>query len=76
MITPHSQQRNKPQQPPKAPEQAPFFLPQVQGLETRFDLDAGKEGVDAAAPTAMQDLFAESEFTRRLGKEDAEGNCE
>lgn len=67
-------QRNKPQQPPKAPEQAPFFLPQVQGLETRFDLDAGKEGVDAAAPTAMQDLFAESEFTRRLGKEDAEGN--
>ncbi|KAJ7097769.1 Utp21 specific WD40 associated putative domain-containing protein [Mycena belliarum] len=30
------QQRNKPKEPPKAPEQAPFFLPTLQGVEPRF----------------------------------------
>ncbi|KAJ7444932.1 Utp21 specific WD40 associated putative domain-containing protein [Mycena latifolia] len=30
------QQRNKPKEPPKAPEQAPFFLPTLPGVEPRF----------------------------------------
>ncbi|KAF9265570.1 Utp21-domain-containing protein [Marasmius fiardii PR-910] len=30
------QQRNKPKEPPKAPEQAPFFLPTLPGVEQRF----------------------------------------
>ncbi|KAJ7905685.1 Utp21 specific WD40 associated putative domain-containing protein [Mycena olivaceomarginata] len=30
------QQRNKPKEPPKAPEQAPFFLPTLPGVESRF----------------------------------------
>lgn len=29
--------RNKPQQPPKAPETAPFFLPTIPSLQLRFD---------------------------------------
>ncbi|CAK5277666.1 unnamed protein product [Mycena citricolor] len=32
------QQRNKPKEPPKAPEQAPFFLPTLPGVETRFEV--------------------------------------
>ncbi|KAJ3549357.1 hypothetical protein NMY22_g922 [Coprinellus aureogranulatus] len=33
------QQRNKPKEAPKAPEQAPFFIPTLPGVETRFALD-------------------------------------
>ncbi|KAJ7271954.1 Utp21 specific WD40 associated putative domain-containing protein [Mycena haematopus] len=33
------QQRNKPKEPPKAPEQAPFFLPTLPGVEPRFAPD-------------------------------------
>jgi U3 small nucleolar RNA-associated protein 21 len=34
--------RNKPKEAPKAPEAAPFFLPTVSGLETRFDVSAAQ----------------------------------
>ncbi|KIK30971.1 hypothetical protein PISMIDRAFT_127201 [Pisolithus microcarpus 441] len=33
------EQRNKPKEPPKKPEQAPFFLPTLPGVEHRFAID-------------------------------------
>ncbi|TEB25911.1 Utp21-domain-containing protein [Coprinellus micaceus] len=36
------QQRNKPKEAPKAPEQAPFFIPTLPGVETRFALEDAK----------------------------------
>ncbi|KAL7283597.1 hypothetical protein ACG7TL_003032 [Trametes sanguinea] len=33
------QQRNKPKEPPKQPEKAPFFLPTLPGVEPRFALE-------------------------------------
>jgi U3 small nucleolar RNA-associated protein 21 len=72
-------QRNKPKEAPRAPEKAPFFLPTVSGLETRFDLsqvtqeDSGDAASRRLAPTGD---FMESEFTRKMGKEDQEGDCE
>lgn len=39
-------QRNKPKQPPKKPKAAPFFLPTVAGLETKFQVDAIDENAD------------------------------
>ncbi|RDX56504.1 Utp21-domain-containing protein [Lentinus brumalis] len=36
------QQRNKPKEPPKQPEKAPFFLPTLPGVEPRFSVDAKK----------------------------------
>ncbi|XP_043225558.1 WD repeat-containing protein 36-like [Amphibalanus amphitrite] len=41
--------RNKPKEAPKAPKSAPFFLPTVSGLETKFDLS------DAAAAEGAAD---------------------
>ncbi|XP_071864291.1 WD repeat-containing protein 36 [Bombus fervidus] len=34
--------KNKPNEPPKAPENAPFFLPTIPSLELKFDLSAVK----------------------------------
>ncbi|KIY43473.1 Utp21-domain-containing protein [Fistulina hepatica ATCC 64428] len=36
-------QRNKPKEPPKAPERAPFFLPTLPGVEQRFAAPAEKQ---------------------------------
>lgn len=36
-------QRNKPREPPNKPQAAPFFLPTIQGLEFKFDLDKGND---------------------------------
>ena len=68
--------RNKPKEPPKAPEKAPFFLPTVSGLETRFDLSAAEpNGVDIPkSQRAVPSAFLESDFTRRLAAESAEGD--
>ncbi len=35
--------RNKPKNPVQKPKDAPFFLPTISGLETKFDLDVKKE---------------------------------
>ena len=37
------QQRNKPKEPPKQPEKAPFFLPSLPGVEQRFALETVEE---------------------------------
>jgi U3 small nucleolar RNA-associated protein 21 len=36
-------QRNQPTEPPKKPEQAPFFLPTLPGVEHRFAIEENKE---------------------------------
>ncbi|KAF9246284.1 Utp21 specific WD40 associated putative domain-containing protein [Melanogaster broomeanus] len=37
------QQRNKPKEPPKKPEKAPFFLPTLPGVEHRFAIEEQKD---------------------------------
>ena len=39
------QQRNKPKEPPKQPEKAPFFLPTLPGIEHRFAVDRQQQKV-------------------------------
>lgn len=74
--------RNKPIEPPKAPEQAPFFLPTVAGTQARFSLDSlplhNSSIPDEDAPSKKRKLnlgegaMVEVEFTRRLTRaEDA-----
>ncbi|KAJ9111344.1 hypothetical protein QFC19_001112 [Naganishia cerealis] len=70
--------RNKPKDAPKAPEQAPFFLPTVtnldDGLGTRFDIPTKGDGDnDAGRRTGYDSAFIESDFTARLSKEDVNG---
>ncbi|WVW84648.1 hypothetical protein I302_106682 [Kwoniella bestiolae CBS 10118] len=74
-------QRNKPKEAPKAPEAAPFFLPTVSGLETRFDLSAANDRETALNGKKNGQRFdlsgggwLESEFTKRLSREDQEGD--
>ena len=66
-------QRNKPKEPPKAAEAAPFFLPTVAGVETRFDLSAGQKEDEDPSRRLAPLQFMESDFTRRLASEDAGG---
>jgi U3 small nucleolar RNA-associated protein 21 len=66
--------RNKPKEPPKAPAAAPFFLPTVAGLETRFDLGAAQPADEGSARLAPAASFMESEFTRRLAAENEHGD--
>ncbi|ODO10103.1 hypothetical protein I350_02331 [Cryptococcus amylolentus CBS 6273] len=70
-------QRNKPKEAPKAPEKAPFFLPTVSGLETRFDLsgvDANKDEQDKGQRLGLAGDWLESDFTRKLSAEKEEGD--
>lgn len=70
------QQRNKPKEAPKAPERAPFFLPTVSGLETRFDLSTAEvDGEASSKRLAPMSSFMESDFTRRMGNERPDGDC-
>ncbi|KZP01180.1 Utp21-domain-containing protein [Calocera viscosa TUFC12733] len=72
------QQRNKPKEPPKPPEKAPFFLPTLPGTEQRFALEeqapettGGKRRLTTGLVTAV-----ESEFVRRLEEEEKDGDYE
>lgn len=80
MILKLLQVRNKPKEAPKAPEQAPFFLPTVtnldDGLGTRFDIPTKEVDEDAGRKQDFSSAFVESDFTMRLGKEDPSGGCE
>lgn len=55
--------RNKPLQPPKAPAAAPFFLPTVQSVDFKFDVESAlnKNNSDnkIAPEMIMQTLFAQ-----------------
>ncbi|PPQ86912.1 hypothetical protein CVT25_009798 [Psilocybe cyanescens] len=78
------QQRNKPKEPPKAPEQAPFFLPTLPGVETRFAPQSQDAAASAAAekkkPTRRLDQImsggTESVFYQKLAAEPSDGNYE
>jgi len=78
--------RNKPKEAPKAPERAPFFLPTLPGVDTRFDFgvsaagDKGKESNGGTAPEKRKLDFAtgasiETEFVRRMMAEKRDGSC-
>ncbi|KAG8927888.1 hypothetical protein FRC01_006761 [Tulasnella sp. 417] len=72
------QQRNKPKEPPKPLEQAPFFLPTLPGVEHRFDLSKPtKEGEAEEVTTSPKRLVSvQSEFVRKLSEESVDGNYE
>jgi len=57
------QKRNKPIEPPKAPEKAPFFLPTLPGVEHRFDVDQPME-------TSEKEMDS-SKKSKKLGKSTA-----
>lgn len=72
------QQRNKPKEPPKLPEKAPFFLPTLPGVETRFT-PAERQTQETKKPTRRLDkaaVNAESVFHKKLMEEDCNGDCE
>ncbi|KAK0544166.1 rRNA-processing protein utp21 [Tilletia horrida] len=69
--------RNKPKEKPKAPERAPFFLPQIAGTQLTFDVGQERQGGNANGQdagvkndvrSAVQGagLDVESELGRRL----------
>ncbi|OAV91685.1 hypothetical protein PTTG_06524 [Puccinia triticina 1-1 BBBD Race 1] len=79
--------RNKPTEPPKAPERAPFFLPTVAGTEPRFNVASSvQESLNSLAPPADQNkkrkldlgdsIKVEVEFTKRLSQSEADGEYE
>lgn len=75
------QQRNKPKEAPKEPEKAPFFLPSLPGVESRFaiqdtqkqDAQKGKKQTKRLQKAAGS---SESVFHRNLAAADADGDCE
>ncbi|KAF8197530.1 Utp21 specific WD40 associated putative domain-containing protein [Pholiota molesta] len=73
------QQRNKPKEPPKAPEQAPFFLPTLPGVETRFAPDVKEQQKEAKKSTRRLEktkIGAESVFCQKLAAEASDGDYE
>ncbi|KAJ1964328.1 rRNA-processing protein utp21 [Dipsacomyces acuminosporus] len=63
--------RNMPERAPKAPEQAPFFLPSLEGVEHRFDIDAqpkdsAKESDEPVERTGISTASAQSGLARAL----------
>ena len=73
------QLRNKPKEPPKPPEKAPFFLPTLPGVEQRFDVNSGEQEKKSKKPTRRLEKAAaatESVFLQKLSAEDPEGDCE
>ncbi|KAK4047228.1 rRNA-processing protein utp21 [Microbotryomycetes sp. JL201] len=75
-------QRNKPKEPPKAPQAAPFFLPTVAGLEARFDVGSqdrgGQESAEKSNRKSHKLDFAaasvETDFVRKLMADDEAGD--
>ncbi|KAI9189913.1 rRNA-processing protein utp21 [Blastocladiella emersonii ATCC 22665] len=61
--------RNKPKEPPKKPEMAPFFLPTVAGLMPTFAADGAKD--NDVGSLGLNKLTLESDFTVLLQECDA-----
>ncbi|KAI5121673.1 hypothetical protein M0805_002749 [Coniferiporia weirii] len=73
------QQRNKPKEPPKPPEKAPFFLPTLPGVEHRFAVTQKSDAERTKRPSKRLEAGstqAESAFHRKLASEDPEGDYE
>ncbi|ETW85975.1 hypothetical protein HETIRDRAFT_60335 [Heterobasidion irregulare TC 32-1] len=69
------QQRNKPKEPPKPPEQAPFFLPTLPGIEHRFEIQQKDTKADQRT-RRLEKATAESEsvFFKRLSEADKDSD--
>ncbi|PFH51760.1 hypothetical protein AMATHDRAFT_141834 [Amanita thiersii Skay4041] len=70
-------QRNKPKEAPKAPEKAPFFLPTLPGVETRFAVEPKEIKDDNNNDTRrLENLtpHVESVFYKNLLAEDINGS--
>lgn len=88
--SPPVQARNKPKEAPKAPEQAPFFLPSLNAAAQEKRLGLGEvdgdgvqdDDVDKARKKRESHrliefgMAMETEFTRRLSSENIDGDCE
>lgn len=73
----HSQQRNKPKEPPKPPEKAPFFLPTLPGVEHRFAVESPQEPKQKTSKRLEKAAgSSESVFYRKLEAENPSGDCE
>ncbi|KAF7440643.1 hypothetical protein PC9H_000990 [Pleurotus ostreatus] len=73
------QQRNKPKEPPKAPEQAPFFLPTLPGVEPRFaveDKATGDQQTEKSRRLEKSTAHLESHFYKKLTREKEDGDYE
>ncbi|KAJ6525623.1 Utp21 specific WD40 associated putative domain-containing protein [Mycena capillaripes] len=72
------QQRNKPKEPPKAPEQAPFFLPTLPGIEPRFAPEQKAAGETKKDTRRLQQAAAgtRSVFLEKLTACDVSGDYE
>lgn len=58
--------RNKPKQPPKVPETAPFFLPTIPSLQLRFDFSDVKTNETSETPRVHPDLENLTSFNKSL----------
>lgn len=79
--------RNKPKEPPKAPERAPFFLPTLPGAKPQFDLSnpaaTAQEGGEGArdpeesggSRLKLSTVDVTSELIKVLEAEDPYGTC-
>lgn len=82
--SPRLQARNKPKEAPKAPEQAPFFLPSLKSdsrPEERISLADQLAGDDESGTKKDSHRFIDSnfvletDFTRKLTSENVDGDC-
>ena len=65
--------KNKPRAPPKKPKAAPFFLPTVAGLETKFDLSGlGPEEREETSGELNLGFTSFTEFGTSLGQAETE----
>ena len=65
--------KNKPKAPPKKPKAAPFFLPTVAGLETKFDLSGlGPEEKGETGADLNLGFTSFTEFGTSLGRAETE----
>lgn len=58
--------RNKPKQPPKVPEAAPFFLPTIPSLQLRFDFSDVKTNETTETTRVHSDLQNLTSFNKNL----------
>lgn len=63
-------ERNKPKEPPKKPKAAPFFLPTVGGLETKFDITQSNEDDDESSRVKKFQTFGFDSPIQKLLKQE------
>ncbi|CAG8563436.1 14007_t:CDS:10 [Funneliformis caledonium] len=70
--------RNKPKEPPKSDNKAPFFLPTLPGVKPKFvplnDLNESKDKKKSGNVIQMSDIKMETEFLKMLKKNHEEEN--